>query len=130
MTATFQRRIINLSYRPDALPGFQTQEAQDDYYRALGRMVAFGLLRDPSEDAIQVVNATITEHPLEICATYHPPVSAQPEQYEDGHRKYLGSPGERTDHLISAILEDARKAGTPFVMAAVRHNDGQWGFHS
>lgn len=130
MTTTFQRRIINLTYRSDTLPTFETQDAQDDYYRALGRMVAFGMLRSVESDTIQVVNAAITARPLEICATYHPPVSAQPEQYADGHRKYIGSPSERTDQLITAMLEDARKEGSPFVMAAVRHGDGRWGFHS
>jgi len=130
MSKSYQRRIVNLTYFPDALPSFDNQEAQDDYYRALGRMVAFGLLRNPDDDAIQVVNAAITNHPLEICATYHPPVPAQPERYADGHRKYLGSPGERTDTLITTMLEDARKQGRPFVMAAVFHNDGKWGFHS
>lgn len=130
MSNTYQRRIINLTYFPKSLPSFTTQDAQDDYYRALGRMVAFGLLHDPADDTIQVVNASITNKPLEICATYHPPVSAQPERYADGHRKYLGSPGERTDTLITAMLEDAQKQGRPFVMAAVFHNDGRWGFHS
>jgi len=125
-----QRRIFSLSYTPEHMPTFQTQEEIDEFHRAIGRMVTYGLTRSSRETHLELVTAQLTHAPLELCAVYHPPVLAQPHQYADGTPRYLDSPAQSTDTLIQTLGAQSAKAGRPFVMAAVRHMDGQWGFHS
>ena len=127
---TCQKRLVVIDYNPANLPTFRTSAEIDEYHRALGRMLAYGLLREAEEDTVQLVQAAFTTAPLEICATYHQPISSQRERYPDGQPKYLGSSAEHNDAFFNAVRTESLNQGRPFVMAAILHQDGKWAFHS
>lgn len=119
-------RVIVLSYFEDEVPLHATHQEQEAYYAALGRMVAYGLHQDrnKAEDSTtQYVEMGFRKNPVEIDACYHEPVP-QP-RYEDGTPKFVGTAGqdikELREHLASSNC---------FVIGAVLHSDGKWGFHS
>lgn len=127
---TWQKRLVVIDYNPSNLPTFGTSAEIDEYHRALGRMVAYGLLHEAEEDTVQLVQAALATAPLEICATYHQPISSQRERYADGQPKYIGSSAERNDNFLNAVRTESLSRGRPFVMAAILHQDGKWAFHS
>jgi hypothetical protein len=119
-------RVIVLSYFEDEVPLHATDKEQQEWYAALGRMVAYGLHQDrnKAEDSTtQYVDMGFRKNPIEIDAVYHEPVP-QP-RYADGTPKFVGTAAqdikELREHLASSNC---------FVMGAVLHSDGKWGFHS
>ena len=118
-------RVIVLNYFEDEVPLHATDKEQQEWYAALGRMVAYGLYHDrnPAEESTtQYVRLGFRENPVEIDACYHKPVPLL--RYEDGMAKFIGSPDEVISNLSLMLT------GNPFVMGAVLHSDGKWGFHS
>jgi len=119
-------RVIVLSYFEDEVPLHATHQEQEAYYAALGRMVAYGLYHDrnKAEDSTtQYVDMGFRKNPVEIDACYHKPI--QQLRYADGTPKFVGTAAqdikELREHLTSSNC---------FVMGAVLHSDGKWGFHS
>jgi hypothetical protein len=126
----YHTRIINLSYRDEDLPTFSTQEEIDAWHAAVGRMVLYGMRKEAMEDTIQMVNMGLTTKPAELCASYHATLPACAEKYEDGHARYIGSTAELVTNATSELHNRSQAVGRSFVMAAVLHSDGKWGFHS
>ena len=119
-------RVLVLNYFEDEVPLHATDKEQQEWYAALGRMVAYGLYHDKfraADSTTQYVRLALRKNPVEIDAVYHKPVPQQ--RYEDGTPKFVGTAGqdikELREHLASS---------NPFVMGAVLHSDGKWGFHS
>ncbi len=118
-------RVLVLNYFEDEVPLHATDKEQQEWHAALGRMVAYGLYHDrnPAEESTtQYVRLSFREQPVEIDACYHKPVPLL--RYEDGMAKFIGSPDEVISNLSFML------SGSPFVMGAVLHSDGKWGFHS
>ena len=104
------QRIVNL-WAPEELK-FETNEELDEFHRALGRMVAYGLHNNISEgeSKTQVVNLSI-----------------------DKDKELLGAYFKTQDSLFkNHIMSDALKEfqeGTPFVIGGILR-DGKYSFHS
>ena len=126
MSNAFHRRVFILSYFDDKIPKFATLEDQNAFHQALGRMVAYGLQSGAEHDTIQLVSSGITQKPLEIDAAYYRPIQASTVD-EDGF--YRGLPVQYEESEFRFNLA-SQSEGTPFVMGAVLHEDGKWGFHS
>jgi len=126
----YHRRIFSLTYSSDQLPKFETDAEMQDYYAAVGRMVVYGLQRDAAAEAsVQLVQAGITQKPLEVCCAYHQPLPEQAEKYEDGTPRYFESMAQSVDDFIKIMRE--KSPYRPFVMSAVKHSDNKkFGFHS
>ena len=124
---TLHTRVVVLNYFEDEVPLHSTIEEQQEWYAALGRMVAYGLYNDrnKAEDATtQYVRLGFRKKPVEIDACYHMPVP-QP-RHEDGSPRYGGTVSNYLHGLQDTLT--TQKSG--FVMGAVLHSDGKWGFHS
>lgn len=120
-------RVVVLNYFEDEVPLHTTDKEQQEWYAALGRMVAYGLYNDRSkaeDSTTQYVSLGFRKKPMEIDACYHMPV-LQP-RYEVWGAKYVGTADQYLQEL--QYLLTTPKNG--FVMGAVLHSDGKWGFHS
>lgn len=122
-------RVVVISYFEDEVPLHTTLEEQQEWYAALGRMVAYGLHddRNKAEDSsTQLVRLGLRNKPMEIDACYHIPVPVMQPRYADGVPKYIGI----ADHHLHELQDSLTTTKNCFVMGAVRHPDGKWGFHS
>lgn len=126
----FHRRLVSLSYFTEDLPKFQTENEIQAWYAAVGRMVLFGLAQDAPDDTVQLVQMGITQNPLELDAVYCRTLPAYQERYANGEYRSLDSHGSRIAELERYLHEESQKLGRPFVMGAVKHADGVFGFHS
>lgn len=126
---SFNRRVINLSYFPEDLPKFETQAELDDWYKAVGRMVLYGM-GDFEEDTIEIINASITKNPLEFHATYSSRLPATDVKCDQGYPVYYKGDLAKIDAVLTPLRDKASDKGNPFTMAAVKHSDGKFGFHS
>ena len=120
-------RVLVLNYFEDEVPLHATDKEQQEWYAALGRMVAYGLYHDrnPAEESTtQYVRLGFRENPVEIDACYHKPVLQQ--RYEDGTPKFVGT----ADQGLNDLRDHLTTPKDCFVMGAVLHSDGKWGFHS
>ena len=122
----YHQRVVVLKYNERTIPKFQTQAEIDAWHQAVGRMVCYGLIQDGLEDATDLVFGTITDRPLELCCGYYPAQPSYPEKYEDGYPKVLGSLASKVEQFVT-MLNGGRR---PFVVGAILHSDGKWGFHS
>lgn len=125
----YHQRFFVLHYDEKSLPKFETGAEVQDFYAALGRMMFYGLQREATEDRVDIVTAGITQNPVEITAAYHRPLPAR-DTWGDGTPKYIDSTSWACDELVKKLTHAAREQGRAFVMAAVKHNDGEFGFHS
>lgn len=125
--STMNQRVIKLTYFPEKLPKFETQAEIDEWHRAIGRTVVFGM-GDTGEDVVELVHAFITTNPLEIEAAYYPKIPSL-NPLTDALR-YVGSNRETLDAAWKQLEVKALDIGTPFVMGAVQGSDGKFGFHS
>ena len=91
---------------------FNTNEERDEFHRAIGRMVCYGLPNNIVEDPCntQVVALAIDED-MEMTAAYY--------GVQHSYPKYKA---------ISDALKEY-KEGTPFVMGGILR-DGKYSFHS
>ena len=108
------KRILILTYFEDEVPLHNTDKEQQEWYAALGRMVAYDLRNERNKaehDTMQYVSLGFRNNPLEIDACYQKPVSYH-------NMASLNSLGEELSR------------GDRFVMGAVLHSDGVWSFHS
>lgn len=115
------QRIINLHcYKPDTLR-FNSDKEMNDFYCALGRMVAYGLCGIDSENdsgKTQVVGLNIDLN-KEITGAYYAPVPYEPEAGYTEHKKFYA-----IDDTLAPF-----KVRVPFVMGAIPRPDG-YSFHS
>lgn len=107
------RRLIDLSYFESKVPLFSSNEERDEYHRALGRMVMYGLLRDHPEDTVQLVGLHL--EPKEITGAYHTSIPAYDKDKHD----------QRVRSAVEPLM-----GPRPFVMGAVKDSEGKFGFHS
>lgn len=125
MSSTYHNRVINIFYNEDKLPTFKTDEELNEWHRALGRLVAYGLQREAEADTVQLVEITALYH-AEMTAIYSRPMAAL-NVYPNGYTRYLGSPSAALHDYVADCR--SREEGRPFVLGAVLHGD-KWGFHS
>ena len=127
MSSTYHNRVINIFYNEDKLPTFKTDEELNEWHRALGRLVAYGLQREAEAetDTVQLVEIT-TLSKDEMTAIYSRPMAAL-NMHPDGYTRYLGSPAAALSYYVADYRR--RAGGRPFVLGAVLHGD-KWGFHS
>jgi len=128
MSKKMHTRIINLSYFDEDLPKFASNVEQDEWHRALGRMVAYGLYGDWAEDTVQYVNLVL-QRSDEIMGVYARPLPTLRKDEGDGQTWYWNSAQELVDCFIKDLYEKSQAQGQSFVMGAVKH-DGKYGFHS
>ena len=128
MSKTYHTRLINLCYAQEDLPRFETDEETQRWYAAVGRMVLYGMYEPQERDTLQLVSATIATNPVEMDAGYFPRVPTTTETWGDGSPKYLNSPSAKVENFITEFRN--LSSGRAFVMGAVLHSDGKFGFHS
>jgi len=126
----YHTRVLVLNYSDEDMPQFETQKEIDAWYQAVGRMVLYGMRKDAAEGTIQLVTARLSKSPTELCASYYPTLPACAEKCSDGFGRYIGSMSEVVDNLTDQLHERSQEQGRAFVMGAVLHSDGTWGFHS
>lgn len=115
---TFHTRVVVVHYDSNDLdaPGDRQK-----WYYALGRLVAYGLQDKDREDSTQLVSLSLGNPEMTAC--YHKPLPVPRDK--DGFEIYSGSP-EQAVH----VMWDRLRSEQPFVLGAVQHDDGEWGFHS
>ena len=128
MSKTFHSRIFVLHYAQEDLPHFETGESLQAWHAAVGRMVLYGMYEPQERDTLQLVSATIGTNPVEMDAGYFPRVTTTTETWGDGSPKYLNSPSAKVGNFIVEFRN--MSSGRAFVMGAVLHSDGEFGFHS
>ncbi len=127
---TYHDLIFKISYSSDCIPQFETQEDQDKFFRALGRMVFYAMLGpDQDKDTVKIVNASLGKDPLEILGVYFAPLPSA-EMGEDGYPVYYRGPAAEIDNTLLGIIDKSREVHRPFTMAAIKHRNGEFGFHS
>lgn len=125
MSSTYHNRVINLFYKDSEVPMFKTDEEMNEWHRALGRLVAYGLQREAEADTVQLVDiSTLSKD--DMTAVYSRPMAAL-NMHPDGYTRYLGSPAAALYDYVADCRN--REEGRPFVLGAVLHGD-KWGFHS
>lgn len=127
MSNNYHTRIFVLAYSDLALEKLRNTNI-DAFHQALGRQVAYNLFRDRDEDMVEYVSASL--HDNEVVACHHPMLKALPEVYGDGVKRYIGSNQEQVNCFDQALRAKTQDLGRPFVLGAILHSDGQWGFHS
>lgn len=92
-------------------------------------MVTYGMHDvDGKDDTVQYVSGSFFTDQREFTFAFYPTLIAQPEVYQDGGRKYMGSPLAKVDHFDQEIKEFGSRA---YVLGAVKSCiDGKWEFHS
>ena len=83
--------------------------------------MAYGLQDKDREDSTQLVSLSLGNPEMTAC--YHKPLPVPRDK--DGFEIYSGSP-EQAVH----VMWDRLRSEQPFVLGAVQHDDGEWGFHS
>lgn len=106
-------RVVVLDWFEDDL---KTHTPNDEFFKALGRAVAYGLASDREHDTAQLV--TLSLNSGEMLACYHRALSAY-EQWPDGTLKVLGSNSSKVVDLV----EHLRTPG-PFVMGVIKSDTG------
>jgi hypothetical protein len=127
MNNNYHQRVIVLNYSENDVPTFKTQAEVDAWHQALGRMVAYGLQRDAVDDSTQMVGATLSRNPTEVDFAYWPVALTVRDSY--GYAVHTGTKSNVDQSIYQAQLL-AKEVGRPFVMGAVLHSDGKWGYHS
>ena len=118
------KRILILTYFEDEVPLHNTDKEQQEWYAALGRMVAYGLRNEANKaehDTMQYVSLGFRKNPLEIDACYNSEVVRQAEG------KF---PHDLPKQCLNTLHDNLTMKGESFVMGAVLHSDGVWSFHS
>ena len=125
----FHRRIFVLNFKPEDLPKYLTNEEQDRFHAAIGRMMMYGLYNEQKGDSVGLVTGRIEPGSKEVCCVYHQTVLEYPETWPDGSTKYTGSTANEINDLLSSLDRKAAEKGRPFVMAGIDRGD-HWSFHS
>ena len=116
-------RVINLTYFEHNLPKHKSAEEVDEWHRALGRAVAYGLQREAEEDTVQFVHITL-DRDADMLAVYYKalPAYTMVAGYHGGHLADI-------DGALGKLKTSSEELGKPFVIGAVLSN-GKYGFHS
>ena len=129
MSKSAHVRVVRLFRLDGSLPTFENTKELKEFYEAVGRMVTYGMHDvDGKDDTVQYVSGSFSTDQREFTFGFYPTLIAQPEVYQDGSRKYMGSPLAKVD----ALDQEMRELGSyAFVLGAVKSCiDGKWGFHS
>lgn len=129
MSKSAHVRVVRLFWFDGSLPTFDNTKELKEFYEAVGRMVTYGMHdTDGKDDTVQYVSGSFCNDQREFTFGFYPKLIAQPEVYQDGGRKYMGSPLAKVD----ALDQEMRELGSyAFVLGAVKSCiDGKWGFHS
>lgn len=120
---TFHTRVVVVHYDSNDVRVFETETEEEGqkWYRALGRLVAYGLQGKDRDDSTQLMSLSLGNPEMTAC--YHNPLPVPRDR--DGFEIYSGSP----DQAVS-VMWDRLRSEQPFVLGAVLHDDGEWGFHS
>lgn len=116
---TYHERVVTLNYTEKDIPKFNNQKDYDDWLKAIGRLVTYGI--DPQGvdvDTVQLVNINLGQD--ESVACYY---ERKLQRNEDG--TYLCSNTSELSNLKLRLMEGVRA----FVLGAVKSQDG-YGFHS
>lgn len=117
----FNRRLAAISYFPDTLR-FESDEEQRAFFEAVGRQV-LGFVDRNGKDAFEFVQLIIHSDNQgtagEVLAVHEP------------HRELSGDVEMAFSDLVAAqILERPVDQPRPFVVGAVRHEIGDWTYHT
>lgn len=126
----YHKRVFILHYCGEDVPMFATDAERDDYLKAVGYLVTYGMSRDADEDMLEVVTAGLTGKPLEIDAAYHARLPVTDVKDAEGYPIFYKGDGAKLDAALDPLIGKAREKHRAFVMGAVKHNDGKFGFHS
>jgi len=111
------QRMVMLTYFQGEVR-FDTQAEQDEFHKAMGRMV-MAMLAQPGPEACEFVEVFIQSKSSELLGVFHPPV---------------GLDNEASTQLQAALLQQKQarvRLPKPFVMGSVKHGPGEpWTFHS
>lgn len=129
MSKSAHVRVVRLFWFDGSLPTFDNTKELKEFYEAVGRMVTYGMHDvDGKDDTVQYVNGSFSTDQREFTFAFYPTLIAQPEVYQDGGRKYVGSPLAKVDQFHDEMREYGNHA---YVLGAVKSCiDGKWGFHS
>ena len=114
-------RVVVINWFEDDLKTHVPTESPDEFYKALGRAVAFAMSGDREQDTTQLVSLNLNAG--EMLGCYHNPLPAY-EQWPDGTLKVLGSNSSKVDDLIEHLCTP-----NPFVMGVIKGDTG-YSFHS
>ena len=121
----YHQRVFVMNYDEQSLPKFESNAEQDEFYKAVGRMMCYGLHREAETDRVDLVVGSLNRNPIELCCAYHQWKEGF-LRYADGSSRYTGSPFDAVSQFV-----DRMKGEWPFVMAAVKStHDDKFGFHS
>ena len=125
----FNRRIFVLNFRDEDLPKFTTDEEVAAWHQMLGRMLAYGLHHDHTEDTMSLVTGGIYEKGTETCMTYHADIPEYQEKWPDGSTKCIGSNASLLNDTLASLTKESSNLHRGFTMAAIKRDDG-YSYHS
>lgn len=122
------RRVIEFTFFSGDLLMFETDQQAQEWYAAVGRLVAYGLhgQKDVGHYTVDLVQVQVHDKD-EMTACYYKPEPARVTK-DNGCTDYTKvQPEYELQTFINGIRQ--RVGDHPFVMGAVLM-DGMWGFHS
>ena len=124
----YHKRILVINYSDNDLPRFQSDEEHSKWLQAVGRMVVYGMhANDDSRGGqLELVTGGFTKNPVEFDCCYWPRLSND----ISSEGAYSDNPTVKADRLVAELRNDMGDNARPFVIGAVLHGDGHWGFHS
>ena len=122
------RRVIEFTFFSGDLLMFETDQQAQEWYAAVGRLVAYGLhgQKDVGHYTVDLVQVQVHDKD-EMTACYYKPEQGRITD-DEGFTDYTKvQPEDELAKFVSGVKQ--RVADRPFVMGAVLM-DGMWGFHS
>ena len=122
------RRVIEFTFFSGDLPMFETDQQAQEWYAAVGRLVAYGLhaQKEIGHDTVDLVQVQVRDKD-EMTACYYNPEPASVKD-ADGFTDYSKAQPEYELHKFIVAVQQ-RIGDRPFVIGAVM-SGGKWGFHS
>lgn len=123
---SYHTKVFMFDFQDDKLPKFKTDKEHQEFLAMIGRMVMYGCHDPKICDTIQFANGYLSHAGDEMVMSYFT-IEAQPESYEDGSRRYLGSPLSKVEELRQWVRSKVKAFIT---IGAVKRDEGNWSFHS
>lgn len=131
-TNPFHVRIVNITYMPKKMPMFKSSAEQDEWHRALGRMVAYGMAHEVDEnqvyDQLEMVDLNIVDAD-EIVGAYCKKLPATEAVDKNGWPIYYKGDLAKVQETLGTVQNKTLEKGRPFILGAVKSGD-KYGFHS